>query len=266
MIWLVICLKSTSISYAQWTKQDSLWLQHVLTGKDTIRLNPETMRAIQGGTFLNMEKPSTPLLLQQSKIPILKDFSAYIHLEDSSRVAITDMPSWIFWLRQLKEPPPNRGHQINPLFFIYYSGDWLSTVPMDNMGRIQSRGQGTADFAHGLNVLFSPEYRQHYKNKLRAEVSLKAYNEAPSKEMLQRMKKIKEQQRELPLPLVTQPKATEQDSTRKKTIKKEELRPDSILHDSTQVPPPATSQSSLAPDSLSGATPADSPGYKKPLN
>ncbi len=259
LIWIVVYLSCSVFVQAQWTAKDSLWLQNMLSGKDSIRLNPETMRAIQGGTFLHPETPSTPMLINPSKLPILKDFSNYIQEEEDTvrKVAMKDLPPGVFWRHQLKESPADRRNQISPGFFKVYYTDWLNTVPMDHMGRMQTSGQGTADFAHTLNYMFSSEYRQHYKNKLRAEVSLKEYKEAPSEEMVKRMKKFREQQRELPLPLVTNPVSTKGDTSKRDIAKR-----DTVKRDSTKVRQPATSQSSSVPDSLSVATPVDSLGYK----
>ncbi len=250
LTWIVVSLSISGSLQAQWTAKDSLWLQNVLAGRDSVRLNPETMRAIQGGTFLHPETPVSPMLANPSELPLLKDFSEYIPKQEDTirrKVALIDLPPGVFWWHVVKEPPADRGNQVHPDFFKFYYPDWLGTVPQDHMGRMKPGGQGRADFAHGLNMLFSPEYRQHYKNKLRAEVSLKAYKEAPSEEMVKRMRKYREQQRELPLPLVTYPG---------------EKRHDSVKRDSATVHRPATNQSSPVPDSLSVAAPADSPGYR----
>ena len=47
LIVMLICLKGADyISTQQWTKKDSVWLQNVLSGKEKLELNPETMKAI----------------------------------------------------------------------------------------------------------------------------------------------------------------------------------------------------------------------------
>ena len=54
LIVMLICLKGADyISAQQWTKKDSVWLQNVLSGKEKLELNPETMKAIQSGSFIN---------------------------------------------------------------------------------------------------------------------------------------------------------------------------------------------------------------------
>lgn len=72
--------------YAQdWSKEDSVRLSDLLSGKDTIRLNPEFQKAIQEGNFINFEDiPGQKVLEAPSEIPILKDFSEYIHADSDS--------------------------------------------------------------------------------------------------------------------------------------------------------------------------------------
>lgn len=56
LIVMLICLRGVDyISAQQWTKKDSVWLQNVLSGKEKLELNPETMKAIQSGSFINLD-------------------------------------------------------------------------------------------------------------------------------------------------------------------------------------------------------------------
>ena len=60
LIVMLICLKGADyISAQQWTKKDSVWLQNVLSGKEKLELNPETMKAIQSGSFINLDENVT---------------------------------------------------------------------------------------------------------------------------------------------------------------------------------------------------------------
>ena len=63
--------------YAQsWSEKDSVWLSGVLSGKDTIRINPEFQKAIDSGTFIHLEdEPGQQMLEAPTELPILKDFS-----------------------------------------------------------------------------------------------------------------------------------------------------------------------------------------------
>lgn len=72
--------------YAQsWSEEDSVWLSDVLSGKDTIRINPEFQKAIREGKFVHPEdEPGQQLLDAPSELPILKDFSEYLHADTDS--------------------------------------------------------------------------------------------------------------------------------------------------------------------------------------
>ena len=59
LIVMLICLKGADyISAQQWTKKDSVWLQNVLSGKEKLELNPETMQAIQSSTIITLDEPA----------------------------------------------------------------------------------------------------------------------------------------------------------------------------------------------------------------
>ena len=104
LIGFILCLH-ISQGYAQWSEQDSVWLQNVLAGKDSVRLNPEFQKAIKNGTFLNSGQPAGKMQIAPSSIPITKDFSEYIQSEEKShrKVALKDLPPNVFWWHT---PPP----------------------------------------------------------------------------------------------------------------------------------------------------------------
>ncbi|MDR1203362.1 MAG: DUF4858 domain-containing protein [Tannerellaceae bacterium] len=74
ILLLYICVHQTGSLYAQWTKKDSVWLEDILSGKEQLRLNPETMEAIRSGNLINTNKPFTELLAAPPILPISKDF------------------------------------------------------------------------------------------------------------------------------------------------------------------------------------------------
>lgn len=80
-VFILFILQNTGILYAQWTKEDSLWLDNVLSGKEQLRLNSETLKAIEDGTFINMQEMSPKEQMKTSPVKILiaKDFSEYIN-------------------------------------------------------------------------------------------------------------------------------------------------------------------------------------------
>lgn len=75
---------------------DSAWVSNMLERKDTIHINPEYLKAIQEGTFINTGKP---LKSAPSDLPILKDFSAYIQADTSHQLLRPDsLPPAVFLL------------------------------------------------------------------------------------------------------------------------------------------------------------------------
>jgi len=75
IIWLLFCINGTTQVFAQWTEEDSIWLENVLSGNEQIRLNPETLKAIEKGKFLNTDEPDNQLLAVPPILPILKEFN-----------------------------------------------------------------------------------------------------------------------------------------------------------------------------------------------
>lgn len=74
VIWLFVCMNGTDYMYAQWTEKDSVWLNDIISGKEQIKLNPETMKAIESGTFINSERPDNQHLSAPPILPITKEF------------------------------------------------------------------------------------------------------------------------------------------------------------------------------------------------
>lgn len=97
---MLICLNSTDYVLAQWTKKDSVWLQNALSGKEKLKLNEETMKAIQSGSLINFGEPASHMqMAPTNKLPVLKDFSEYIHPDSTQRkIALKDLPPSVFWL------------------------------------------------------------------------------------------------------------------------------------------------------------------------
>lgn len=215
---------------AQWTPTDSLWLKDILSGRDTLRLNPETLDAIQKGTLINPgNSPVTPMMEAARELPLLIDFEEYFQSIDSA------VPRKFNWT----DLPP-------ALFLRFYN----PVMPKDFENMLENVSNHVQDtkfegpaafqtsFVHPLNMLFSKTYRQFYNNSLTAK-NLKYYNENPSPQQKKKMQNYAtprtdrlvvasdsatyhRRKEALPLPLVTL------------WVKKDsvpELLPDSILTD-----------------------------------
>lgn len=86
LLILVLILSLPVQLYAQeWSKEDSVWLSGVLSGKDTVRINPEFQKAIREGKLIHLEDvPGQQILEAPSELPLLKDFSEYLHADTDS--------------------------------------------------------------------------------------------------------------------------------------------------------------------------------------
>lgn len=198
LIGMVVCAQYVHTVYAQtWSKEDSIRLANILSGRDTLRLNPEFQRSIQNGTFINLN-PVGKMKSASSKVPFTKDFSEYIKLDKS--VLVEEKKSW-------KDMPPQAAMRepievkepdlkVNPLVY---------TIPGQvKQTAVKPTGHDFNDF---LSYLLSPKYRQFKKNASRN--TYKIYNDIPALQIYQKQKKFREEHPELilkPDSQVTKPK------------------------------------------------------------
>lgn len=190
-------MHSTDKIYAQWAAVDSLWLQNIIEGKDSIRLNPETMRAIEEGTFLNRENPFAQPLEAPPTLAITRDFWD-IATEDSLAFAIDSLsPAVLTMLIRMKEKDSlkisdsfrlrlkfheKEKFRIGQSPFAVSAG--AQSLLDDTVKDGQRRGSvgGSVNFGFSLDdiltYLFRPEERQKRKNRKRAK-AIKDYHAAP---------------------------------------------------------------------------------------
>lgn len=172
---LIAFILFPAITRAQdWNREDSVWLSNVLSGKDTLRLNSETERAIREGRLLN---PSTSaageIVPQATEIPIVVDFSDYVRKGvDTSRyiVPLRELPPQVFWLY---------GQNLDPRDAMRYSA-----YDRDRQAykMVVPEWKGTSfSLAAALGYAFSPTYRAKVKNRKTATAH-KKYNDLPSRE------------------------------------------------------------------------------------
>lgn len=197
---LILCMASGVTTRAQvWNREDSIRLANILSGKDTLRLNPEFQRAIQRGTFINTD-PVGKMRESKSRMPIIKDFSEYIRPDEK---ALFDSRSPI---RIPQMPPQAAMHQpeakqkdelrLNPRAFTMPNA--VKQAPVEGI---------STDFNHFLSSLFSKKYRRQMKNRKRAAGW--KYNDLPSQTVYQKQKAFREAHPELVLrPDSVKPQAT----------------------------------------------------------
>lgn len=175
LICALICLNSTDYVFAQWTKKDSVWLQNILSGKEKLHLNPETMKAIQSGSLINPEKPANNMILSTPS-PIIKDFSAIIQPVDTGKKMpdYRSMPPSVF----MKYGP---GYIDEPLSFKIMRGLIKQEYP-----RSLSSGISFGDI---LDQAFLPSARAKRRNAKRSG-TWKNYNNLPTPDIIKKRKQF----------------------------------------------------------------------------
>ena len=193
IISILIFLNEVQEVYAQWTSADSIHLQNILSGKDTIRLNPEIEQLIKEGNLINFEKKkSNPLLPSKTSMPIEIDFSPYItpqydididkKLDDAMKV----LPPSVFMryssklIDQIKPSETDSKNQISENLMLSIRKAILEApVPSPTF---------VTDFNDILSTMLSPHYRLLKNNKKNA-TSWKHYNDLPSSKLTEEREK-----------------------------------------------------------------------------
>lgn len=177
LICALICLNSTDYVFAQWTKKDSVWLQNILSGKEKLHLNPETMKAIQSGSLINQEKPANNMILSTPSL-IIKDFSAFIHPVDTGKKMpdYRSMPPSVF----MKYGP---GYIDEPLSFKI-----MRSIIKQEYPHSLSSGISFGDI---LDQAFLPSARAKKRNAKRSG-TWKNYNNLPTPDIMKKRKQFQD--------------------------------------------------------------------------
>lgn len=93
------CILLSSSIYAQWSKEDSLWMEDVKAGKIKIQLDPEVQKAIEEGRFIRTERADKELLESPSQYSITKEFTGIRpEKEENEPIDFSSLPPAIFFL------------------------------------------------------------------------------------------------------------------------------------------------------------------------
>ena len=167
----------------EWSKEDSLWLQNVLEGKDTLKINEETKKAIEDGRLIVpswMKDMDTDIELELSKdfddagipdverIPNLNPYTMppavyalyvlYLEKMDSAyqirSLIITDEER-----KQLEALLPTGAQIFYPFTADYLPGFYINT-----------------DLNHMISWVFSNQYRRIMYNRKHATAHKNYYN------------------------------------------------------------------------------------------
>lgn len=180
--------------------EDSLWVSRMLEGKDTIRINPEYLKAMQEGTLISTpEVEKLQLKHAPSELSIIKDFTEYLKLDSGQRrLDYKSLPPAVFRMYMLDTVP---GTGINSA--AYTSRGSLVVKDQIQIGKLPVRlslgaqnlysscvkdGQRRGTLGTSVVVVFSAEdmlryvfwKSERYKRKNRKrEFTWKHYNSFP---------------------------------------------------------------------------------------
>ncbi len=165
LLFLFLCLARINNLAAQWSENDSIWLQQVLSGKEELKLNPEFMKAIEEGTLISTDiiQPDKQMKQAPAEMPVAKDFSEYIRSSVKEKpVDPYSIPPSVFWRYGLDIPLP----KIYRGFLVYEEAAGNAPKPSGK------------SFDDGLKYLFSPKERMKMRNRKSAQ-AWKNYNRFP---------------------------------------------------------------------------------------
>jgi hypothetical protein len=158
VLLFVFCAQCTEMLYSQAEEEDSVWIRDVVSRKRTLRLNPETLKAIERGTLLNLDgglpykdEPVLPGL----RSLITKDFSEYLKPDGNSDSAyVFSIPPAVFIRQGLDAPLP---------------ADRISKAAFPDSKNVRDNARPSGQsFDDALKYLFMPSERAKMRNRKRA--------------------------------------------------------------------------------------------------
>jgi len=186
--WIIIVIASLlcrNMLYAQiWSQEDSIKLANMLSGKDSLHLNPEYQRAIQNGTFINTNPVGT-MRASRSKVPFTKDFSEYIRLDKRA-------------LNELRQPLDSlSAHELMHEKIYVDNSQRINSRITDPVrkGRVEGVQPTGYDFNHWISYALSPSYRRMVKNRKRN--TWKIYNDIPALRIHEKQKAYRKEHPEM---------------------------------------------------------------------
>ena len=187
ILFISLIISSLQILTAQnWNREDSLWVQKYLEGKDTLQLNEKTLKAIEEGTLI---VPSWMKDKNGNIQELIRDFDNVsaldtIHL---NRLDPRTMPPAVFALYVLYM---DKVDSINASGTIMLSEEEKQklkeklppgecTISVGDLGTGISSGVlfDNLDFNHALSMIFSSTYRRLQKNRKNANAYKFYYDE-----------------------------------------------------------------------------------------
>jgi len=170
---VLLLLFSCLLIQAQgWSKEDSIWIKNVLEGKEELKINEETKKAIEEGRLI------APSRLKDADfdLELSKDFDN-TGVPDSVKVRRIDpysMPPSVYALYILYLVQMDSVYQIQSIFITDDERKQLEKMMSIGPSSLFipdgyfPGGRIGGDFNHALSMIFSASYRQKMKNRKNA--------------------------------------------------------------------------------------------------
>ena len=182
---LLLSLQTGASLYAQdkWTKQDSIWLQRVLSGEEKLQLNDDTKKAIESGNLLSPDPYiKEQMKMKSAELPIMKSFEGITAPESRRKLKPDELPPPVYKLYGLdaKDSIPDAtrsttlyGKTILELKTLDALTPRKATVDDKTTLRYGAGGSVVAEDL--LRSVFWPSHRAKQRNKKNANAA-KTYN------------------------------------------------------------------------------------------
>ncbi len=175
-ISIALLFLSCSLTVAQeWSKEDSIWLKNVLEGKEELKINEATKKAIEEGRLID---PSRIIDMDKKTDLELNKESENPGRRDSVRMRVIDpysMPPAVYALYILYMEKMDSAYRIQSLVITEDERKALEALTPYGASAIYLYPEGFApgfggnvDFNHALSMLFSAQYRRKVYNRTHA--------------------------------------------------------------------------------------------------
>jgi hypothetical protein len=185
VIAFLIIISLQLINAQSWNREDSIWLNNYLEGKGELKLNEETLKAIEDGRLII---PSWMKDKDGDIKELIKEFEEAAARDSTNmdRVNPLSMPPAVFALYVLYVDKVDSINASSSIMLSEAEKEKLreelppgeTTVYVGNVGTGAPAGVfGSLDFNHALSMVFSSQYRRLQYNKKHANAYKFYYDE-----------------------------------------------------------------------------------------
>ena len=180
---LLLLFSCTLLLAQEWSKEDTIWLRNALEGKETLKINEDTKKAIEEGRLIAPSRMKNSDM--DSGIELIKDFDD-VGIPDSTRMYMLDlysMPPSVYALYVLYIDKMDSAYQVKSLIITDEERKRLEAlVPGMNLFYPYASDHNPGfsiimDFNHMLSMIFNARYRRIVHNWKHATAYKNYYDE-----------------------------------------------------------------------------------------